>query len=118
MPKKNIIAENRVITMSDINADFLEYAKKLSCKNYLSVDGKKFGKSAWDKIKRWQQPYLIRDVFKVTGVPFGKEKPIKTHLALLYINTKKKNGGGTGHTMRICEALGVPVIGYETWKDY
>ncbi|HAP68094.1 MAG TPA: hypothetical protein DCQ99_10105 [Nitrospinae bacterium] len=118
MPKKNIVTGNRVITISDINPDFWKYAKKLSCENYLSVDGKKFGKSAWDKIKRWQQPYLIRDVFKVTGVPFGKEKPIKTHLALLYINTKKKNGGGTGHTMRICERLGVPVIGYETWKDY
>ena len=32
VPKKNIIAENRVITMSDINADFLEYAKNFHAK--------------------------------------------------------------------------------------
>ena len=118
MPKKNIVTGNRVITISDINPDFWKYAKKLSCENYLSVDGKKFGKSAWDKIKRWQQPYLIRDVFKVTGVPFGKEKPIKTHLAILYINTKKKNGGGTGHTMLVCKQQGVPVILQKEWMDW
>ena len=118
MPKRNIVSGNRVITISDVSPEFMEYARVLSCDNYLSTNGRQSGKAAWDRLRPYQQIYLIRDVFKVTGVPFGKEKPIKTHLALLYINTKKKNGGGTGHTMRICEALGVPVIGYETWKDY
>ena len=118
VPKKNIVTGNRVITISYINPDFWEYARNLSCDNYLSTDGRRSGKAAWDRLKPYQQIYLIRDVFKVTGVPFGKEKPIKTHLALLYINTKKKNGGGTGHTKRICERLGVPVVEYETWKNY
>ena len=118
VPKKNIVPGNRVITISDMPSDFMEYAKGLSCDNYLSTNGRQSGKAAWDRLRPHQQIYLIRDVFKVTGVPFGKEKPIKTHLALLYINTKKKNGGGTGHTKRICERLGVPVVEYETWKNY
>ena len=117
-PKKHIISGNRVITMSDINPDYLEYARNVSCENYLSTDGRRSGKTAWDKLRPYQQIYLIRDVFKVTGVPLGNETPIKTHIALLYINTKKKNGGGTGHTMRICKSLGVPVVEYDVWKNY
>lgn len=118
VPKKNIVPGNRVITISDINPDFWEYARNLSCDNYLSPNGKRSGKAAWDRVKTYMQDYLIRDVFKVTGVPLGKEKSIQVHIALLYINEKKKSGGGTGHTMRICKSLGVPVVEYDVWKNY
>jgi len=118
VPKKHIVSGNRVITISDASYDHLNYAASLSCENYLSSDGRKKGKEAWEKLRSWHHNYLVRDVFKVTGVPQNTEKPIKTHLAILYIDPSKKNGGGTGHTKRICDALHVPVIEYNVWKDY
>lgn len=117
-PKRNIVAGNRVVTLTDVAEDFMEYATALSCDNYLSIDGRLKGKAAWEKLRPWQKKYLVRDVFKVTGVPLGGEAASITNLALLYINSSKKNGGGTGHTKRICESLGVPVIEREVWKHY
>lgn len=117
-PKRNIVAGNRVVTMADVAEEFMEYATTLSCDNYLSIDGRLKGKAAWEKLRPWQKKYLARDVFKVTGVPLGGDAALMTNLALLYINSTKKNGGGTGHTKRICETLGVPVIEREVWKHY
>jgi len=116
--KKHIASGNRVITMSDGSYEFLKNAVDLSCENYLPSDGRKKGREAWGRLRAWQHNYLIRGVFKVTGVPQGNIRPVKTHLAMFYIDPKKKNGGGTGHTKQICEALDVPVIEYDVWKDY
>jgi len=77
-PKKHIASGNRVITMSDVSYEFLKYAVDLSCENYLSSDGWKKAGEAWGQLRLWQHNNLIRDVFKVTGVPNGKEKPVKT----------------------------------------
>ena len=54
VPKKNIVAGNRVITISDVSHEFMEYARVLSCDNYLSTNGRQSGKAAWDRLKPYQ----------------------------------------------------------------
>jgi len=37
---------------------------------------------------------------------------------LFYLNSKKKTGGGTGHTIRVCELQNVPVVMQSDWLNW
>ena len=52
--------------------------------------------------------YLDRDALKVLGCGGLSQQAIKAMAALFYLNPNKKHGGGTGHTIRLCEAENVP----------
>ena len=60
--------------------------------------------------------YLVRDAMKVIGVPGRFAKPI---CALFFVNLADPMEGGTGHTIRVCQQEGVPVVfqnDWHTWK--
>lgn len=58
--------------------------------------------------------YLLRDTLKVTGSATGDFKP--PVIAFFYIDTADKYAGGTGHTIKVCEDLDVPVITQQDWE--
>ncbi|MGI8468905.1 MAG: hypothetical protein ACR2N3_10670 [Pyrinomonadaceae bacterium] len=55
-----------------------------------------------------QAQYLLRDALKVVGSKKLNFKPAA--FGLFYLNSTKKIGGGTGHTIRICELRNVLVF--------
>lgn len=62
---------------------------------------------------RFKAQYLLRDALKVVGSKKLNFKP--ANIGLFYLNSTKKTGGGTGHTMRVCELQYVPVILQSDW---
>jgi hypothetical protein len=51
--------------------------------------------------------YLIRDTMKVVGHSDAFPKPL---CALFYVKLDDPTEGGTGHTIRVCQQEGVPVV--------
>lgn len=58
--------------------------------------------------------YLLRDTLKVTGSVSGNYHPPVA--AFFYIDPADKYAGGTGHTIKVCEELHVPVYTQEEWE--
>ncbi len=59
--------------------------------------------------------YLVRDALKVLGSP-GLGRPPAT-AALFYIDPATPTGGGTGHTIRLCQQNQIPVFTQEEWME-
>lgn len=57
---------------------------------------------------------LLRDTLKVTGSD-GMAPPVA---GIFYVHAADPDRGGTGHTMRVCRALGVPVIPQFQWLEW
>lgn len=55
--------------------------------------------------------YIIRDTIKVLGTE--EIKPAK--FGLFYDDLENPLSGGTGHTMRVCENNGIPVLDQKLW---
>jgi hypothetical protein len=60
--------------------------------------------------------YLVRDAMKVIGSPALGLQPA-TH-ALFFVNEDDPSGGGTGHTLRICQQQGIPVFTQQDWLSW
>jgi hypothetical protein len=52
--------------------------------------------------------YLLRDTLKVAGSQALRLTP--ADLGIFWVNPENPRGGGTGHTIRICEATRVPLL--------
>jgi len=65
---------------------------------------------------RYKAQYLLRDALKVTGSEKLNFKPAT--FGLFYLNSTKKTGGGTGHTIRICELQNVSVFLQSEWLNW
>ncbi len=59
--------------------------------------------------------YLVRDALKVIGSPSLNLPPAT--LGLFFINEDDASGGGTGHTIRLCQNHNVPVLTQQAWLD-
>ena len=59
--------------------------------------------------------YLLRDTMKVVG--FSDEFP-KATFALFYVDPASPMDGGTGHTIRVCQKEGVPVVFQHEWAQW
>jgi len=59
--------------------------------------------------------YLLRDTLKVQGCSSLGLAP--AHAGLFFVNTKHPGKGGTGHTVRVCELLDVPVWTQDVWLN-
>lgn len=60
--------------------------------------------------------YLLRDTLKVAGSPALHLAPAA--LGLFQVNESRPGGGGTGHTIKVCELLGVPVAVQREWARW
>lgn len=60
--------------------------------------------------------YLLRDTLMVVGT---KDLDVpKATFAIFYDDFKKPKTGGTGHTMKMCNTLGIPLIDQSIWFDW
>ena len=60
--------------------------------------------------------YLLRDTLKVVGSEVLGLAP--TTMGIFFVNENQPNGGGTGHTVRVCELNGVPVATQWEWIEW
>lgn len=60
--------------------------------------------------------YLLRDTLKVIGSPEHRLAPAT--FGLFYVNPTDPSGGGTGHTMRVCQHQGVPFLTQQEWQRW
>jgi hypothetical protein len=58
--------------------------------------------------------YLLRDTVKVLG---AAGIPPAT-VGLFYVDLQDPDSGGTGHTMRVCRDMGIPVFDQTTWLPW
>lgn len=57
---------------------------------------------------------LLRDTLKVTG----GETLVKPVAGIFFVNARDPEGGGTGHTIRVCRRQGIPVINQFDWQAW
>ena len=62
--------------------------------------------------------HLMRDLSFPLGHRNYSGKRQKATTALFYLDPNKPNGGGTGHTLRLCEAQRVPYFLAEDWLSW
>ena len=60
--------------------------------------------------------YLLRDTLKITGHQ-GKDFAPAT-AGLFWVNPLKPKQGGTAHTMRVCQKMGLPLWTQEKWENW
>jgi hypothetical protein len=60
--------------------------------------------------------YLVRDGLKVLGSPALGLAPAS--VAIFFVDESNPTGGGTGHTIRLCRQLGVPVLTQCDWLAF
>ena len=60
--------------------------------------------------------YLLRDTLKATGAESAGFHPATA--AIFYIDKSDKYDGGTGHTIKICEEMGIPVATQVEWEEW
>jgi hypothetical protein len=58
--------------------------------------------------------YILRDTVKVIGA----QGIVPASFALFYDDPDAPCSGGTGHTMRVCERLGIPFIDQSIWLGW
>jgi len=64
----------------------------------------------------YKTQFLLRDALKVCGSESLKMS--RADVGCFYVNSDKQGGGGTGHTMRVCRLLKVPVIEQTEWLKW
>ena len=60
--------------------------------------------------------YLLRDTLKITGDDGAGFAP--ANVGLFWINPLKPKTGGTAHTIRVCEQVGLPLWTQEKWQNW
>jgi hypothetical protein len=60
--------------------------------------------------------YLLRDTLKVVGSESAALGPATA--GIFYVNRADPMKGGTGHTIRVCRKLGVPVAFQDEWMHW
>ncbi|MDZ4198831.1 MAG: hypothetical protein U1E27_06040 [Kiritimatiellia bacterium] len=60
--------------------------------------------------------YLLRDTLKVVGSDESGLTPAKA--GIFYVNPEDPMKGGTGHTIRVCQDVGVPVAFQNEWMKW
>src|SRR6056297_344304 len=116
MKKKNRIEGAEVLSLDQIDKveeEKVEYlTSRQSEKTASMID---YAKKNPDGMMAAKTKYLLRDTLKVTGSTTGNYSPPVA--AFFYIDTDDKYAGGTGHTIKVCEELDVPVYTQIEWKE-
>ena len=102
----------RALSLDDIEDDSqLSQLTLAASPIYQSLFGARSINASAAKIK-----YLLRDTLKITGDDQTGFAPATA--GLFWINTLKPQSGGTAHTMRVCEKMGLPVWTQEKWQSW
>ena len=60
--------------------------------------------------------YILRDTIKVIGAVEAGLEPAT--IGIFYENTENPMKGGTGHTIRVCNQQGIPVVLKKEWMNW
>jgi hypothetical protein len=107
---------NEVMALQEAPPQDYQTARRLTREHY--AYGNHHGGHVYDRLPTFKQTYLDRDALKVLGASDYSGRRMKATVALFYINPARKNGGGTGHTLRLCEAEKVPYFLAEDWLTW
>lgn len=107
---------NDVLPLDDAPPPATEAALRLTRDHY--AFGSRQGARAFDPLPAYKKNYLIRDALKVLGAGGPPAPRAKATAALFYLNPAKAGGGGTGHTVRLCEAAAVPYFLADDWLTW
>jgi hypothetical protein len=113
---ESVAAANEVAVLQEVPPEDYGAAKALTREHYEYGSSK--GAAAYDPLPPFKKTYLDRDALKVLGHTNYSGRRQKATVALFYLNPNKKNGGGTGHTLRLCEAQRVPYFLAEDWLSW
>ncbi len=71
-----------------------------------------------DKVPRLKAKadYLLRDTLKVTGA--DEIELNQATFGIFYVNPSDPMKGGTGHTIRVCKTLNIPVAFQDEWTKW
>ena len=112
----SIAAANEVAVLQEVPPEDYGAAKALTREHYQYGSSK--GPAAYDPLPPFKKTYLDRDALKVLGHTNYLGKRQKATTALFYLDPNKRNGGGTGHTLRLCEAERVPYFLSADWLSW
>jgi hypothetical protein len=113
---KSIAPENETLALPEAASEDYGAAWAL-CRDQYQYGSRK-GAEAFDPLPSFKKNYLERDALKVLGYTDYKGKRRKATAALFYIDPERRNGGGTGHTVRLCEAEAVPYFLVDDWLQW
>jgi len=113
--REAILPGNQALSLREALPEDAMAARDLTRAHY--EWGNRRGPSAYDPLPEFRKPYLDRDALKVLGHADYRGKRRKATAALFYLNASRK-GGGTAHTIRLCEAERVPYILAEDWMEW
>lgn len=113
--KKRLHKHSPVISLADLTFEELQELAELGIKATPSY------KSLFDlylkDLKKTRTTikamYLLRDALKVIGCPRLEFE--SADVGFFFTDLNNPSGGGTGHTIRMCEIKGIPVFTQEKW---
>jgi len=113
--KKRLHKQSKVLSLSELTPEEL---KELADFSIEATPGYRKLMDAYLKtmqINRFtaKAVYLLRDALKVTGLERLNFAPAE--IGIFYVNSENPTGGGTGHTIRMCELRNIPVITQNEW---
>jgi len=112
----SIAPANEVAVLQEVPPEDYGAAKALTREHY--EYGSSRGPTAYDPLPPFIKTYLDRDALKVLGHTNYSGKRQRATAALFHLDPNKRNGGGTGHTLRLCEAQRGPYFLSEDWLNW
>lgn len=113
--RKHVPAEAQTFALSDLPhlaEKTAEYTTKQASPDY----GDLLDKRARVPALKMKSNYLLRDTLKVAGAAELNLAPAS--LGIFYVNPDNPDKGGTAHTIRVCQHLGVPIVDQFVWMNW
>ena len=113
--KKAIAQASRQISMTDmphVVENLAVYHTKQASPKYGSL----MARRATVPQLQAKSRYILRDTLKVIGAKQSSLDPAS--VGIFYVNKIDPVNGGTGHTIRVCQKFGVPVVIQDEWMKW
>lgn len=115
--KKRIRTGAKVFSLADIKPEELAQVVKVTL--VASPDLQNLVRAFMDRGRNnvtTKAMYLLRDALKVTGAPSLNLTP--ADFGFFFTNPENPLAGGTGHTIRVCQKMKVPVFTQDDWVNW
>ena len=109
-------AESAAVAIDDISADRLQevVSATVDASPQYESTAVSYRQIQTDSRQRSVAQLILRDTLKVTG----SETMTPPVAGIFFVHEPDPDRGGTGHTMRVCRARGVPVIQQSQWLEW
>ncbi len=113
--KKRLHKESKVLSLDDLTKEEIAELADFSIKATPSYKALINAYTSTMKRNRLtvKAIYLLRDALKITGLKRLGFAPAE--LGIFYTSKDNPKGGGTGHTIRMCELRNIPVLTQNDW---